>query len=66
MPEDKIVVLTEPDGIGCYNCGGPLQLDFYWIVNRNGEQILGVDIDLPQEGDEWIEFEICKNCHAAQ
>lgn len=49
----------------CYNCGNPLELDFYWIVNRNGNQMLGVDIDLDREGDEWIEFEICNYCHAS-
>lgn len=49
----------------CYNCQEPLELDFYWIVNRNGEQLLGVDVDITQEGDEWIEFEVCKNCQAA-
>ena len=51
--------------LSCYNCGEALELDFYWIVNRNGEQLLGVDVDLPDEGDEWIEFEVCKHCHAA-
>lgn len=50
----------------CYNCEQPLKLDFYWIVNRNGDQLLGVDADYEKEGDEWIEFEICNNCHASQ
>lgn len=49
----------------CYNCKEPLELDFYWIVNRNGEQLLGVDADGQKEGDEWIEFEVCKKCQAA-
>ena len=49
----------------CYNCKEPLELDFYWIVNRNGEQLLGVDADGQKEGDEWMEFEVCKNCQAA-
>lgn len=52
--------------LSCYNCGEPLELDFYWIVNRNGDQLLGVDADFEKDGDEWIEFEVCKNCHAAQ
>ena len=62
---------SKPDGYtllcsrACYNCGEPLELDFYWIVNRDGEQLLGVDVDIPKEGDEWIEFEVCKICNAA-
>ena len=49
----------------CYSCGKPLELDFYWVVNRDGNQFLGVDVDELESGDELIEFEFCKNCEAA-
>ncbi len=50
----------------CYNCGEPLELDFYWIANIGEEQMLGEDVEKEDLIDEWVEFEICKNCHCAQ